>query len=263
MGSLPAGQAQPTPVPEHLVRLLRQARRITVLTGAGMSAESGVPTFRDAQTGLWSHFDPEDLATPRAWARDKALCNAWYLWRVHLVRSVEPNAGHRALAEWARRPGIQLRIVTQNIDDLHERAGSEVLAHLHGSLFAWRCDTCHAPAPTPHAPAEPHQYIDPDRCRHCAAGDIRPGVVWFEEPLPAREFDQAIEVCRDADLVVVVGTSGIVQPAASLPHLAGANGIPIVEVDPRETFLTEAASVSLRATAGAALPGMVRAAALQ
>lgn len=250
-------------LPREVTTLVRYASRVTVLTGAGMSAESGVPTFRDAQTGLWEHFDPTELATPRAWARDKALCNAWYLWRVHLVRSVEPNAGHRALAEWARRPGIQLRIVTQNIDDLHERAGSEVLAHLHGSLFAWRCDTCHAPAPTPHAPAEPHQYIDPDRCRHCAAGDIRPGVVWFEEPLPAREFDQAIEVCRDADLVVVVGTSGIVQPAASLPHLAGANGIPIVEVDPRETLLTEAATVSLRATAAGAIPAMVRAAALE
>ena len=248
-------------LPREVATLVKAASRITVLTGAGMSAESGVPTFRDAQTGLWEHFDPAELATPRAWARDKALCNAWYLWRVHLVRSVAPNAGHHALAAWAALPGTDIRIVTQNIDDLHERAGSEVLAHLHGSLFAWRCDTCHRPAPTPDAPAVPHERLTPDRCIACAHGEIRPGVVWFEEPLPEAEFEEAVEVCRDADLVVVVGTSGIVQPAASLPHLAGARGIPVIEVDPQETLFTEFATVSLRTTAAVALPVLVDAAA--
>ena len=239
------------------IALARTARRVTILTGAGMSAESGVPTFRDAQTGLWEHFDPTELATPHAWARDKALCNAWYLWRVHLVRSVAPNAGHEAIARWATVPGCDVRIVTQNIDDLHERAGSTVVAHLHGSLFAWRCDICHHPAPTPHAPATPHERLAPDRCTRCAHGDIRPGVVWFEEPLPEPEFDAAIEVCREADLVVVVGTSGIVQPAATLPHLAGARGIPVIEIDPHETLFTEFATVSIRATADGALPALV------
>ena len=238
---------------------MENIRNIVILTGAGVSAESGIDTFR-TPGGLWERYKPEEVATPEAFARDPDLVLAFYDMRRAAIQDKQPNAAHHALARLDAEWDGDLLIVTQNIDDLHERAGSEVLAHLHGSLFAWRCDTCHAPAPTPHAPAEPHQYIDPDRCRHCAAGDIRPGVVWFEEPLPAREFDQAIEVCRDADLVVVVGTSGIVQPAASLPHLAGANGIPIVEVDPRETLLTEAATVSLRATAAGALPAMVRAA---
>jgi len=246
-------------IPGAIIALARAARRITVLTGAGISAESGVPTFRDAQTGLWTQVDPEDLATPAAWARDKPYVNAWFLWRVHLISAATPHAGHRALADWARRPDTDLHIVTQNIDDLHERAGSEVLAHLHGSLFAWRCDRCERPAPTPQAPAQPRERIEPDTCPHCAFGEIRPGVVWFNEALPERELADAIRVCRDADLVVVVGTSGIVQPAASLPHLAGARGIPVIEIDPRPTEFSPFATHVWRATAGAALPALVAA----
>lgn len=248
-----------TEIPDPIRTLARAARRITVLTGAGMSAESGVPTFRDAQTGLWTQVDPEDLATPAAWHRDKAYVNAWFLWRVHLVASASPHAGHRALAVWSERPSTELRVVTQNIDDLHERAGSDVLAHVHGSLFAWRCDRCEHPAPTPSAPPEPHERIEPDACPHCAGGHIRPGVVWFNEPLPEREFADAIRVCRDADLVLVVGTSGVVQPAASLPHLAGARGIPVVEIDPHPTEFSPFATHVWRATAGTALPALVAA----
>ncbi len=246
-------------VPPEVLDLARSARRITVLTGAGMSAESGVPTFRDAQTGLWNQVDPEDLATPAAWERDKPFVNAWFLWRVHLMGAAQPNAGHKALARWARLPGVELRIVTQNIDDLHERAGSTVLAHLHGSLFSWRCDDCGRPAPVPHAPTEPVERIDPDPCVHCRTGAIRPGVVWFDEPLPEREFFDAARVCRDADLVLVVGTSGVVQPAASLPHLAGARGIPVVEVDPRDTEFTPFATYAWRTTAATGLPALVAA----
>lgn len=246
-------------VPEAIVHLARSARRITVLTGAGMSADSGVPTFRDAQTGLWTLVDPQDLATPEAWHRDKPYVNAWFLWRVHLMAAAAPNAGHHALAAWGRRPDTDLRIVTQNIDDLHERAGSTVLAHLHGSLFAWRCDRCHRPASTPHAPADPTERIEPDACLHCAFGEIRPGVVWFNEPLPEREFTDAVQVCRDADLVLVIGTSGIVQPAASLPHLAGARGIPVIEIDPRPTEFSPFATHVWRSTAATALPALVAA----
>lgn len=253
-----AGMPPPEP-PSEILALARAARRVTVLTGAGMSQESGVPTFRDAQTGLWTHVDPEELATPGAWRRDPAFVNAWFLWRVHLVRSVSPNAGHVALAAWGARPDAEVRIATQNIDDLHERAGSEVLAHLHGSLFEWWCDTCAAPAPTPAAPDHAVEHIPPDDCRHCGIGAIRPGVVWFEEPLPHRAFFDAMRVCRDADLVVVVGTSGIVQPAASLPHLALAAGIPVVEIDPRPTELSPYATHAWRATAAEALPALVAA----
>ncbi len=251
--------AAPVEIPAEVLRLARDARKVTVLTGAGMSQESGVATFRDAQTGLWSRFDPMQLATPEAWFDDKPFVNAWFLWRVHLVRQAEPNAGHRALADWARRPGMDLRIVTQNIDDLHERAGSQVLAHLHGSLFAWRCDRCHSAAPVPVAPAEPIERVDPDECGACPQGDIRPGVVWFNEMLPQQPFMDAVDACRDADLVVVVGTSGVVQPAASLPHLAGARGIPVLEIDPASTELTEAATYSWRSTAAQALPALVAA----
>ena len=255
----PTPPTPPVTVPDEILALARAAQRVTVLTGAGMSQESGVPTFRDAQTGLWTHVDPEDLATPQAWHRDKPFVNAWFLWRVHLVSAAAPNPGHHALAAWAARPGTDLRIVTQNVDDLHERAGSEVLAHVHGSLFAWRCDRCDRPAPTPHAPATPQQRVEPDTCPHCAFGEIRPGVVWFDEPLPERAFGDAIRVCRDADLVLVVGTSGIVQPAASLPHLAGARGIPVVEIDPHPTEFSPFASQVWRATAATALPALVAA----
>lgn len=251
--------AQPDTVPPPVVELAGAARRVTVLTGAGMSQESGVATFRDAVTGLWSNIDPNDFATPDAWHRDKPAVNAWYLWRVHLIRAAQPNAGHQALAEWATLPGVELRIVTQNIDDLHERAGSRVLSHLHGSLFAWRCDRCHAPGPTPAPPAEPVARVEPEPCPACGLGDLRPGVVWFHEMLPHQPFADAVQACQSADLVLSVGTSGVVQPAASLPHLAGARGIPIIEIDPRDTELTPAATYSWRSTAAQGLPALVAA----
>ncbi|MBK8470693.1 MAG: NAD-dependent deacylase [Candidatus Phosphoribacter sp.] len=249
-----------TGVPHDVFALARSARTVTVLTGAGMSAESGVPTFRDAQTGLWTQVAPEDLATPEGWERDKAYVNAWFLWRVHLVRSVEPNAGHYAIARWAAFPDREIRIVTQNIDDLHERAGSPVLAHVHGSLFEWRCDRCERPAPTPEPPfatTGPIDHIAPDQCIHCASGEIRPGVVWFNEPLPQDSFFKAALVCRDADLVLVVGTSGIVQPAATLPHLAMAAGVPVIELDPRPTEFSPYATHVWRTTAALGLPALV------
>ena len=192
----------PTP-PARILDLARPARRVAVLTGAGMSAESGVPTFRDAQTGLWEHFDPADLATPEAWDRDPASVWAWYQWRVALVRRVQPNAGHRALARWGRT--VDLSIVTQNVDDLHERAGSPVLSHLHGSLFSPRCAECGTPADLPEAPTEPVARLDPPACGACG-GDVRPGVVWFGEPLPAGPWEAATASVLTADVVFVVGT---------------------------------------------------------
>ncbi len=245
-----------TEVPAGILSLAQTARRITVLTGAGMSAESGVPTFRDAQTGLWARFDPADLATPQAWARDRPLVWAWYLSRVAALGSVVPNAGHLALAAWAQRPGISLSIVTQNVDDLHERAGSTVLAHLHGSLLAFRCDTCAAPYPAKiNLPYELEERMEPPVCPN-ADGWIRPGVVWFNEPLPEAAFDTAVDAVRDADLVLVVGTSGIVYPAATLPHLAGAAGVPVVEINPQRSDLSGEVTHSWRTTAAVGLPAL-------
>ncbi len=248
-------------VPPAVRELARRARRVCVLTGAGMSAESGIPTFRDVQVGLWERFDPMELATPQAWERDPAQVWAWYAWRASLVRRSSPNAGHLALAEWQRRTGVELTIVTQNVDDLHERAGAQVLAHVHGSLFALRCGDPRCADPSaaayPNVTA-PVARLDPPRCETCG-GAVRPGVVWFGEPLPEEEFFAAVEAAQEADLLVVVGTSGLVHPAATIPRLAGARGVPVLEINPSASAVSEAADEVWRATAAEALPVLVAA----
>jgi NAD-dependent deacetylase len=228
--------------------------RITVLTGAGMSAESGVATFRDAQTGLWETFDPDELATPQAWRRQPEVVWAWYMWRHHLVRSVQPNAGHRAVADWQRQ--AEVRVITQNVDNLHERAGSERVAHLHGSLFEFRCSRCGTEYHGELADMlEPVDALAPPVCS--CGGAVRPGVVWFGEPLPDEPWQQAVEAVALADVLVVVGTSGIVYPAAGLPSAALAQGIPVIEVNPDDTPLSESVTATVRDTAGRALPGLL------
>ncbi len=244
-------------VPAEILDLARRARRVTVLTGAGMSAESGVATFRDAQTGLWARFDPADLATAAAFRRDPALVFGWYAWRAAQLRSVAPNAGHRALARWGRFADV--RIVTQNVDDLHERAGSPVLAHLHGSLTALRCFDCGRPHPGPVPDAAGADgRVEPPRCAACS-GPARPGVVWFGEALPARDFADGVQACEDADLVLVVGTSGLVYPAAGLPELAASQGVPTVEINPEATMLSRRVDHTWRTTAAVGLPALVAA----
>ena len=229
---------------------------LVVLTGAGMSAESGVPTFRDAQTGLWERYDPTALATPEAWAGDPGTVWAWYRWREHLVSAAEPNAGHLAVARAAT--DRRVTVVTQNVDDLHERAGSPVVHHVHGSLFAHRCDKCGAPMDVAPPPAEPAERLDPPGCPRCG-GRARPGVVWFGEMLPEEPWDAAVSAIEDASAVLVVGTSGLVHPAASLPGLAADRGIPVVEVNPGPSGLGPEVSVHVRATAGEALPVLLSA----
>lgn len=232
--------------------LAREAKVVTVLSGAGMSADSGVPTFRDAQTGLWARYDPAQLATPEAWRRDRALVWAWYEWRRALVAACEPHAGHRGLAEWGRR--ADLRIVTQNVDDLHERAGSAVLSHLHGSLFVHRCDRCGAGVELDEPDGrEIPERLEPPPC--ACGGHIRPGVVWFGEALPAGAMDQAIASIGESDLVVVVGTSGIVYPAAALPGIAMDAGVPVLEINPHATDLL--ADVGWQVSAAEGLPLLV------
>lgn len=233
------------------------AARVVVLAGAGMSAESGVPTFRDAHTGLWERFRAEDLATPEAWQQQPDVVWAWYLWRAGLVRAAQPHAGHRALASLARR--VPLQLVTQNVDDLHERAGSTVTAHLHGSLFAFRCDTCSAPAPVPALLPEPVASLPPPRCPR-GDGLVRPDVVWFGEALPHeawRASSDAVAALRPGDVMLVVGTSGLVVPAADLPVAARRRGATVVEVNPHETAVSDVADVVLRGTAAELLPLLV------
>ncbi len=233
--------------------LVDDARRLVVFTGAGMSAESGVPTFRDALTGLWERFDPADLATPEAWRRDRTLVWSWYAQRAAGVRRVAPNAGHHAVARLADRKkaaGGEVSVITQNVDDLHERAGSTGVTHLHGSLFAPRCERCGAPAgpDTALAPAPPS-------CPACGE-PIRPGVVWFGEQLPERAWAHAQRVFQAADLVIVVGTSGVVHPAAELPETAAREGIPVIEVNPEASAL-RGVRLRLTMTSAAGLPRLL------
>lgn len=244
-----------TTVPSFVLDAASSAKRITVLTGAGMSAESGVPTFRDAQTGLWEQFDSEALATPQAWDADTDFVWACYVWRMALVRRVSPNAGHIALARW--QAVSDLRIATQNVDDLHERAGSEVLTHVHGSLFASRCSGCEAPYDAEiDLPDEPFERITPPVCPGCG-GAVRPGVVWFGENLPEGSFDSAVDAVTDSDLVLVVGTSGMVYPFAALPEIARGGGARVVEINPNETALSRSLDFSWQEGAAIALPALV------
>jgi NAD-dependent deacetylase len=227
--------------------------RLCVLTGAGMSAESGVPTFRGTHDSLWSRFDPMRMATAEAWRADPGLVWAWYRWRMERVRGAQPHAGHRALATLAERhPHVSL--VTQNVDDLHQRAGSTVHAHVHGSLFALRCFDCGQPhAGDLDAYAPDAERVPPMRCARCGGG-IRPGVVWFGEALPEPAWAAATAAAAGCALMLVVGTSGLVHPAAGLPGLARRSGALVVEINPEPTAISREAHHAWRATAAQALP---------
>ncbi|GAB7144940.1 SIR2 family NAD-dependent protein deacylase [Mycobacterium riyadhense] len=229
--------------------------RVTVLSGAGISAESGVPTFRDDKNGLWARFDPYELSSTQGWERNPERVWGWYLWRHYLVATVEPNDGHRAIAAW--QDHVEVSVITQNVDDLHERAGSNPVHHLHGSLFEFRCARCGVPYhdPLPEM-TEPTIEVEPPVCLKCG-GLIRPDIVWFGEALPEGPWLQAVEATEAADVMVVVGTSAIVYPAAGLPELALARGTVVIEVNPEPTPLTRNATLSIRESASKALPGLL------
>jgi NAD-dependent deacetylase len=229
--------------------------RITVLSGAGISAESGVPTFRDDKNGLWAKFDPYELSSTQGWLRNPERVWGWYLWRHYLVATVEPNPGHLAVAAW--QDHAEVSVVTQNVDDLHERAGSSPVHHLHGSLFEFRCDTCGLPY-TGELPEMTEPALEVEPPTHDCGGLIRPDIVWFGEPLPEEPWQRAVEATTSADLLVVVGTSAIVYPAASLPELALARGTVVIEVNPEPTPLSDSATITVRETASQALPTLLQ-----
>lgn len=228
--------------------------RVAVLSGAGISAESGVPTFRDDKNGLWARFDPYELSSTQGWLRNPERVWGWYLWRHYLVANVEPNDGHRAIAAW--QDHAEVSVITQNVDDLHERAGSGAVHHLHGSLFEFRCARCGVPYTDalPEMP-EPAIEVEPPVCD--CGGLIRPDIVWFGEPLPEEPWRSAVEATGNADVMVVVGTSAIVYPAAGLPDLALARGTAVIEVNPEPTPLSGSATISIRESASQALPGLL------
>lgn len=228
-----------------LTELLRSDCATVVLTGAGISAESGVPTFR-GKDGLWNKFDPRELATFSAFMRNPKLVWEWYLFRRELISKVEPNPGHFTLAEMGEHLS-QLHIVTQNVDNLHQRAGSTNVIELHGNIERNKCVECNAPM----AEFE----IDPDNLPTCQCGGrIRPDVVWFGEMLPEAAIETAQQEAAACKLFFSVGTSAEVYPAADLPMIAKKNGAYLVEVNPHATPLTPYADEVFAAPSGEAMP---------
>lgn len=244
---------------DFLISLL-SARRIVVFTGAGMSAESGIPTFRDAQTGLWEQYDPHVLASIEGYLKNKALVWGWYEWRRRQVLTTKPHAGHIAVAQLAGYVE-RLTVITQNVDDLHERAGSRGVIHLHGSLHHPRCFNCSIPFELPPDTENAMPAcapIETPRCKYCN-GPIRPGVVWFGEMLPEQAWAEAKEAALNCDVLFSVGTSSLVWPAAKLPDMALIRGAKIVQINPESTPLDQKAHYNFRSKAGEVLPRLIQA----
>ena len=239
--------------PPALIDKLRNARRVTVLTGAGTSAESGVPTFREAQTGLWSKFRPEDLATPEAFKRNPRMVWEWYAWRRELVGQAAPNPGHYALARMETLVP-SFTVVTQNVDGLHQRAGNKNVLELHGSITRTKCFTENTVVES-----WPETSSVPPPCPKCGS-HLRPDVVWFGEALPDGIFERALAASTGCDLFFSIGTSSVVYPAASLAHEALRQGKTLVEINPQATDLTTKATFSFQARSGELLPALVAAA---
>lgn len=265
--------AMPTlDIPSDLTHALRQARRMVVFTGAGVSAESGIPTFRDALTGLWSRFDPTVLATAQGFLADPDLVWGWYECRRLAVRHAQPNPAHQAIAQLSQQVP-QLALVTQNVDDLHERAGNAHVLHLHGSLHQPRCFDCKAPFAVPAGqaatrarnPAQAFDAVDlladgqrlpPPLCPACG-GLIRPGVVWFGEALPADALEAAFHAAEHCDVLLSVGTSGVVEPAAGIPRAAVRAGAWVVHINPEAMVLGHPREWLAQGPAGAVLPQLL------
>ncbi len=238
-------------LPLELIDLLRTATRVTAMTGAGVSQESGLRTFRDAQSGLWAQYKPEDLASPTAFARDPKLIWDWYAWRREAVKGVRPNPGHYALAEMAKHIH-EFTLITQNVDGLHRVAGSPRVIELHGNIQRVRCSECVMIAET----WEDDSAAVP-RCMVCG-GMLRPDVVWFGESLPQAELESAVEAARTCEVYFSIGTSGVVQPAAALAHAAKNRGAVVIEINAEPTPLTSRANYDLQGKSGEILPELVK-----
>lgn len=238
---------------------LRDARAIAVLTGAGMSAESGVPTFRDAQTGLWAKFRPEELATEAAFRADPQRVWDWYASRREMMKDVRPNAGHVALAEYQQRHPGRLTVITQNVDGLHQAAGSVGTLSLHGNIFddIWLDPCAGAPGCGGVCEVSRAQPGRPPACADCG-NLLRPDVVWFGEMLPADALARAEEAAEHCEVFLSVGTSAQVYPAAELPLRALSAGATVVEINPERTVLTRHAHFALQGAAGIVLPALLQ-----
>jgi NAD-dependent deacetylase len=228
---------------------LARAASVAALTGAGISAESGVPTFRGAG-GLWREYRPEDLATPEAFARDPRLVWEWYDWRRQAIRTAQPNAAHLALVQLERRIP-RFTLITQNVDGLHDMAGSGGVLKLHGDIWRMRCTACGAEWPDRCAPL-------PKLPPHCACGGLaRPGVVWFGEPLPDGTMQEAGHAAASAEVFLVIGTSAVVHPAAGLIPYARRAGAKVIEINTERTAASQWVDCALRGPAGEILPRLI------
>jgi NAD-dependent deacetylase len=240
------------PLPLELTALLRASRHTVILTGSGVSAESGIPTFRDAQAGLWARFRPEDLATPEAFERDPDLVWQWYQCRRELIATARPNAAHIAIAAMERLLS-HLTLITQNVDGLHQQAGSSGVIEFHGNIHRNRCSAESIPVEI-----DCRGTTRPPRCPNCGAR-VRPDVVWFGEPIPPQALLLANHAAADCDLFFSVGTSSLVEPAAGLSAIARSAGATVVEINTAATARSADADHTLRGPAAQILPALVAA----
>jgi NAD-dependent deacetylase len=235
-------------IPDALISALRDARHVCVLTGAGVSAESGVPTFREAQDGLWSQYNPQDLATPTAFLTDPALIWRWYRWRRELVADAQPNPGHLAIVKLGELVPC-LSLVTQNVDNLHQVAGSKGVVEFHGNIFE---DRCYADGTRQIG----DDTLDVPTCPDCG-GHLRPGVVWYGEAIPEQALNESCAAAADCDVFLSVGTSSVVYPAAGLAELAKDNGALVVEINPVPTRGAASFDFAIAEKSGVVLPELV------
>ncbi|MDH3621322.1 MAG: NAD-dependent deacylase [Gammaproteobacteria bacterium] len=235
-------------IPDALIAALRDARHVCVLTGAGVSAESGVPTFREAQDGLWSKYRAEALATPEAFLADPVLIWRWYRWRRDLVAEAQPNPGHVAIAQLTDLVP-RLTLVTQNVDNLHQRSGSKAVIEFHGNIFEDRCFADGSLQAGDDASSVPV-------CGECGS-NLRPGVVWFGEAIPEHALNESCAAATDCDVFLSIGTSSLVYPAAGLADLAKRNGAIVAEINPNPTMNVASFDFSLAGNSGVILPELV------
>jgi len=241
-------------IPDLLTAALQEARAVVVLTGAGVSAESGIPTFRDAMDGLWAKYDPSQLATPEAFDRDPETVTRWYDWRRQKCATAKPNPAHLALARLEKHFAQRKRsftLLTQNVDRLHQAAGSGNVVELHGTLWVWRCTQCGTEREEREVPFKEY----PPRC--ACGGARRPGVVWFGEMLPEQALDRAHGAVESCDLFFSIGTSAVVEPAASFIHVARHRGAKTAEINRDPTPVSRLVDWSLLGKAGEVMPELV------
>ena len=237
-------------VPNEVIKRIREAGKIVVLTGAGVSAESGISTFRD-KDGWWSKYDPTELASPSGFERDPALVWQWYQYRRGKIRDNEPNAGHYALSELERMTP-EFTLITQNVDRYHQQAGSKNIIELHGNIIENKCYSCGVM----HRGNVDEEGKEPENCEECG-GLIRPNVVWFGESLPHGAIERAQEETEEADIFMSIGTSAMVYPAAELPMLAKRSGVYAIEINSERTVISDYMDMHLHGKSGEILKEIV------